>query len=372
MAAKTREGAVSVRWRNGARAILALLLASGILLTAACTARGTSEADGSRSSSGAQAQEVTRFAIVTPEKEADHGWNQQGILAAQEAAARLGIEVDIHSDIGYDNTETHLSQVAESGVDLIIAHASGFNTAGVRVAQQSNVPVLVVDIEQNLPGKVATAIPLPEQGGYLAGIAAAMKTQTNTVGIVASAENLNWFLLAGGFVQGVQSVNPEIEIVIAYIGPAAYADAAGGASITRQVIAAGADVIMGMGDGATLGYLQAIETAERDYPISYIATIGDVSDIATNPETVLTSVLWNFSDTYVQAITDLGAGTFGTRSYQLNVENGGIQLQKRQGLTAPMQAAIDEAIAGIVAGELVVQRSEDKAAVQALINARGA
>src|SRR5690606_39183850 len=116
-------------------------------------------------------------------------------------------------------------------------------------------------IDQNVPGEVATVIPQPEQGAYLAGVAAAMKTSTKKVGIVASAENLNWFLLAGGFAQGVYSVDPSIEIVMAYIGPAEYADPAGGASVTKQVIAAGADVIMGMGDGATVGYLQAIENA---------------------------------------------------------------------------------------------------------------
>ncbi len=106
--------------------------------------------------------------------------------------------------------------------------------------------------------------------------------------------------------------------MLAYVGPANYGDSAGGTSVTNQVIAAGADVIMGMGDGATIGYLQAIETAQTDYPISYIATIGDVTEIVENPDTVLTSVLWNYTDTYVQAIEDIENGTFGTKSYELH------------------------------------------------------
>jgi basic membrane protein A len=215
-------------------------------------------------------------------------------------------------------------------------------------------------------------IPAPQEGAYLAGIAAALHTQTGTVGIVASAENLNWFLMSGGFAQGVYSVDPSIDVVMAYVGPANYADAAGATQVTKQVIAAGADVIMGMGNGATLGYLQAIETAETDYPISYIATIGDVSDITSDPNTLLTTVLWDFTDTYVQAINDIEAGTFGSRTYELTVANGGLSLGDTSAFTDETASAIRQATTAISDGTVQVVFTDDKAAVQQLIDAREA
>lgn len=342
-------------------------IAVGLVLTAGCSGRGSEDGG----SGEAEARTVEQFAIVTPEKESDYGWNQQGIRAAQAAADELGIALDENTNVGYDNTETILTQVAENGNDFIIAHASGFNAAGHRVGMSTGVPTLVVDFDKNVPGKVATAIPQAQEGAYLAGVAAAHKTETRTVGIVASAENLNWFLMAGGFVQGVYSVDPAIEIVIAYVGPAGYGDSAGGTSVTNQVIAAGADVIMGMGDGATIGYLQAIENAQTGYPISYIATIGDVSSIVEDPAMVLTSVLWNFTDTYVQAIKDIEAGTFGTKTYELTVANGGLSLQQTDGLSGAIAAAVEDAKAGIVDGSIEVERTTDKDAVQALIDAKG-
>ena len=349
---------------------MALLVVAGLALTAGCSGRGAETAPGD-SSEGAQGTPVTSFAIVTPEKESDHGWNQQGLRGAQGAAEELVIELEDHSNVGYDNTETILTQVAEDGVDFVIAHASGFNAAGHRVGVQTGVPTLVVDFENNVPGKVATAIPQPQEGAYLAGIAAAMKTQAKKVGIVASAENLNWFLMAGGFAQGVYAVDSDIEIVIAYVGPANYGDSAGGTNVTNQVIAAGADVIMGMGDGATIGYLQAIETAKTDYPISYIATIGDVTEIVSNPDTVLTSVLWNYTDTYVQAIKDIENGTFGTKSYELTVANGGLTLQQTPSLTEDITAAVAVATDAMKYDRIKVEYTADKAAVQALIDAKG-
>ncbi len=174
-AKKAVRPAPSVRARRATKATLALLVVAGIALTAGCSGRGADTVPGD-SGEAAQGTPVTSFAIVTPEKESDHGWNQQGLRGAQAAAEELGIELEDHSNVGYDNTETILTQVAEDGVGFVIAHASGFNAAGHRVGVQTGVPTLVVDFENNVPGKVATAIPQPQEGAYLAGIAAAMKT----------------------------------------------------------------------------------------------------------------------------------------------------------------------------------------------------
>ncbi|WP_084697303.1 putative B6 ABC transporter substrate-binding protein [Glaciibacter superstes] len=349
---------------------IALAVTAGLLFTAGCSGRG-GDTDDAGSGDASAGKKVTQFAIVTPEKESDYGWNQQGIWAAEAAADELGITLDDNSNVGYDNTETILTQVAEAGNDFIIAHASGFNTAGHRVGMQTGVPTLVVDFDKNEPGKVGTVITQAQEGAYLAGVAAAMKTETQTVGIVASAEDLNWFLMAGGFAQGVYSVDPSINVVVAYVGPAGYGDSAGGSTVTTQVIAAGADVIFGMGDGATIGYLQAIETADAGHPIHYIATIGDVTSIVDNPDIVLTSVLWNFKNAYVEAIKDIEAGKFGTKTYELTVENGGLSLQDTPSLSGDIASAVEDAKAGIIDGSVKVERATDTAGVQAMIDAKG-
>jgi simple sugar transport system substrate-binding protein len=307
---------------------------------------------------------VSSFGIATPETEADYGWNQMGIVGATETGAALGIEADINSGVGYDNSESILTQIVEKGNDFVIAHASGFATGGARVAEVTGTPVLVVDLDQLVECQVAAVMFDAHEGGYLAGVVAANSTETGTVGIVASAEDLNWFTMSGGFIQGAQSVNPDINIVIAYIGPAEYGDSAGGQRVASQVIAAGADVIFGMGDGATIGYLQAIETAST--PVKYIATIGDVSEIDTTGA-MLTSVLWNFGLAYEEAIGDLEAGTFGTKNYALNVANGGFSLANEDGLNGAAKEAVAAAVAGISDGSISVEKLTTKDDVQALL-----
>ena len=328
---------------------------------------GCARSDGS-GGGDCSAKPITQFAVVTPETEADHGWNQMGIVGATNTADALGIKADVNSGVGYDNAESILTQVADKGNQLVIAHASGFAEAGQRVAETTGTPVLGVDYETLVPNKFANVTFEAQQGGYLAGVAAANMTKTGTLGIVASAEDLNWFTMSGGFVQGAYSVNPDVNIVFAIIGPAEYGDSAGGERVAQQVIAAGADVVFGMGDGATQGYLQAVETASS--PVIYIATIGDVSEIDPKGVTA-TSVLWNFGDAYKLAIDDINTCKFGTKNYTLDVPNGGIALMDTGMLSADAKSAADKAKAGITDGSITVNKTTTKDEVDAAIAAHG-
>ena len=342
--------------------------AAAALLATGCSGPGAAAPSGSEGAPAGESTTVSQFAIVTPEKETDYGWNQQGLWAAASAAEELGLTLDEHAEVGYDNPETILTQVADAGNDLVIAHASGFVTAAMRVAQTTQVPMVVVDVEADMPGLVGTIMHEAHEGGYLAGVAAAHATETGTLGIVLSADDLNWMTMSGGFIAGARSVDPEIEIHVAQIGPAEYGDSAGGRNVAAQVIASGADVIFGMGDGATVGYLQAIETAETDQPIWYIGTIGDVTPALDDASFVLTSVLWDYHDTYVQIIDDLEAGTFAQENYVMNVENGGMRLLETDNLTDEMLAAVEAATEGVVSGSVDVPRTTTMDEVNALLN----
>ncbi|MGD8165609.1 putative B6 ABC transporter substrate-binding protein [Herbiconiux sp. P16] len=338
------------------------------LSLAACSGgRGGDEPTGDATASAGTT--VTSFALVAPENESDFGWNQAGLMGADEAATELGIDVTLVPDAGWDNTETVLGQVADGGAQFIIAHASGYGVAATSVADAKDVPILIQDAGENIPGKIAVTKTEAQEGGYLAGIAAAMTTTSKTIGIVVSADDLNWFKMSAGFAEGVYSVDPSITVLYTSVGPAAYADAAGGKTATEQLIASGADVIFGMGDGATHGYLQAVEAAPG---VKYIADIGDVSSGLSDPSVLLTSVLWNYGPTYVQAITDVEAGTFGEEGYELTTDNGGLSLQETDQLTPEIQAAIDTAMKGIADGSIVPTPATTPDEVSKVIAAKGA
>jgi simple sugar transport system substrate-binding protein len=321
------------------------------------------------SSTPAATSAVAKVGIAAPEKANDYGWNQQGVESAQRAATAAGAEIEVADGIGYENVEPVLRRLAQSGSELIIAQASGYNTIAPKVATQFNVPTIVFDAPTaGKAGVVADVETSSQQGAYLAGILAARTSKTGTLGIVISAADTNWFKQAGGFAAGARSVDPDVEFRFAQIGQAAYADSAGGRRVTAQVIAAGADIVFGMGDGASFGMLQAVETAKPPAGASkvfFIDVIGDKTKV-DKEGVLLSSVLWDFTDIYTQAIADIGGGTFGAANYDLTVTNG-ISLLETDKAPAEVWAEIATAQEGIASGSITVPLTPTRAALDKLI-----
>jgi simple sugar transport system substrate-binding protein len=273
----------------------------------------------------ASAQKVAEVGFASPEKPTDYGWNQQGYVGAKKAAAVNGAKVLDATGSGYENVEPNLRRLAQQGADLIIAHASGYNSAAPAIAEEFKVPVVVWDAKASAvkKGLVSNVLTRAQEGAYLAGVLAAQMSKTGTLGIVVSASDENWFKQAGGYCQGARSINKSVKFKYGRIGPASYADAAGGKRITQTVISAGADVVFGMGDGSSFGMLQAVGTAKAPAgatKVWFIDVIGNKTKI-DKKGVLLSSELWDFAPIYTRAIKAVNAGTFGT-TYVLDAKNG--------------------------------------------------
>src|SRR5215510_7916417 len=175
---------------------------------------------------GAQAAEVKKLAIMVPEQGTDYGWNQQGVDAAKAVAEKYGLEFMPAQGLGYGDVRPTLRELAGDGASLMIAHASGYNTAAPEIAEETKVPVAIVDRPDALkPGLIADYTLSGHEGAYLAGRLAAKTTGTGTVGIVVSGEPPSWNSQSAAFAEGVKAEKATTKIVYAVIGPAAYADA---------------------------------------------------------------------------------------------------------------------------------------------------
>jgi basic membrane protein A len=307
---------------------------------------------------------VSKIAIATPAKANDYGWNQQGVAAARNAGKVNGATVTVNDGIGYDNTQAVLLRLARSGNQFVIAQASGYNAIAPRVAVQTKVPMISYDNPKNLIKDYMSDIETSSQdGAYLAGVLAAKKSTTGKLGIVISAADTNWYKQSGGFVAGARSVNPDVKFSFAQVGQAAYDDAAGGKRVMQATIASGADVIFGMGDGATLGYIQAVETSNKK--VWFIDVIGNPTPI-DKKGAVLSSVLWDFSKVFKAAIADINAGKYGTHFYTLGLNNG-VSLLQTKYINGPTWKLIQQTRKGIINGSIKVPLTPDKKSVTALI-----
>jgi len=265
--------------------------------------------------------------LALPEAGTDKGWNEQGKVGLEAVAKKYGFKIELAEALGYGDIKPTLRDMVNKGCELIISHASGYQTVAPEIARETGVKVVTVENHRDVTAGLISDIDTQPQGGcYLAGWLAGKMTRSNIVGIVASGEPPTWNRMSAGFAQGLKSSNPQSKLLYSVIGEAAYADAAGGKRNTQDQIAVGADVIFGMGDGASFGMLQACATkkARDGGKVWFIDVIGDKRSI-DKADVLLSSVIMDMSVVYDEVIQSYMNETFGQQHW-IGMNNGAIYL----------------------------------------------
>ena len=305
--------------------------------------------------------EVDRVAIVTPASRSNQGWDQQGVDHLVQVGDERGIEVEVVENAGYEDITPILRDLAADGVDLIVCHAAGYQTTCPEFAAAEGVPVVVVENPDAVAdGLVADVETEAQQVAYLAGVMAATETQSGTVAVIVSGEPPTWNYMTAGFAQGVKDTDAGVEVLYSVIGEAAYDDAPNARRTTETVIAAGADIVFGMGDGASFGMIQAIRehNQDADTNVRFIDVIGDKTE-SDAADLLMSSVLFDYTGAYGQFIDDLENGGFGS-VYTMGLKNEGVRL-----LESPLELQPDtldriaEAEEAILGGEIDVPAIAD-------------
>ena len=294
--------------------------------------------------------------LALPEAGTDKGWNEQGKVGLEKVAAKYGFKIELAEALGYGNIKPTLRDMVKKGCELIICHASGYQTVAPEIARETGVKVTTVENHRAITAGLISDIDTQPQGGcYLAGWLAGKMTRSNIVGIVASAEPPTWNRMSAGFAQGLKAANPNCKLLYSVIGEAAYADAAGGKRNTQDQIAVGADVIFGMGDGASFGMLQAcaVKKARDGGKVWFIDVIGDKRDI-DRADVLLSSVIMDLSVVYEEVIQSYMDGTFG-KQHWVGMKNGAIYLlELNKAVPDPLKANLKTIQNDIIAGNINV------------------
>jgi len=191
-----------------------------------------------------------------------------------------------------------------------------------------------------------------EQGSYLVGMAAAMASETGTVGFIGGMDIPLIRNFACGYAQGAKAANADVTVISNMTGttPAAWNDPVKGSELTLAQKSQGADVVYAAAGGTGVGVLQ---TAADEG----ILSIGvDSNQNYLHPGQVLTSMLKRVDNAVYDAFvagTELEAG-FNV----MDLSNGGVGYAVDENnadlITAEMTAALEAAEASIIAGDITV------------------
>ncbi|MCU4654395.1 BMP family ABC transporter substrate-binding protein [Roseibacterium sp. SDUM158016] len=282
----------------------------------------------------------------------DRSFNEAAFNGAERWAEETGgtyREIELQSDA---QREQAMRRLAEAGSNPIVM--AGFSQAtplSVVAPDYPDTTFVIIDGVVDEPN-VRSVIFSEHEGSYLVGMLAAMASETGTVGFVGGMDIPLISRFACGYAQGVVAVNPEATVIANMTGttPAAWNDPVRGGELTRGQIAQGADVVYAAAGGTGLGVLQV--AADEG-----ILSIGvDSNQNYLHPGSVLTSMLKRVDVAVYDAFTTGADLETGIHVFGLAEEGVGYALDEFNAelITEEMIAAVEEAQAAIIAGEIMV------------------
>ncbi len=324
-----------------------------------------------------------KIAIITSPSGVDDGSfnqdNYNGILTFIESNPDASVKA-IKEPTG--DPAAGVKAVADVVADYDVIITPGFQFAGISAIALENPSKKFVLIDsfpeaiddQEVFDNVYAMTFAEEEGGFLAGMAAALETETNKVAVVngiAFPTNVNY---QWGFESGVHYVNAmydkNVEIVelASYAGTDVtgadvggnyagdFADEATGKVIGNALISEGVDIIFVAAGGTGNGVFTAAKEANTDVKVIG-ADIDQFDDGVTGDKNIiLTSALKVMHINVERALNKVKDGTFQGENVLLKADTdstGYVNAEGRHQLSADTVAKIDEAYELLKSGEIV-------------------
>ncbi|WP_299845212.1 BMP family ABC transporter substrate-binding protein [uncultured Paracoccus sp.] len=282
----------------------------------------------------------------------DKSFNEAAYNGAKRWADETGgtyKELEMQSEA---QREQALRRLAETGANPIIMTGFAFGDVLGKVAgDYPDTKFGIIDMVVEQPN-VQSVVFTEEQGSYLAGVMAAMASQSGTVGFIGGMDIPLIHKFECGFAQGFKAAKPDGKVLINYTGttPAAWNDPVKGGELAKAQISQGADVVYAAAGGTGIGVLQAVADAGK------LGVGVDSNQNHLHPSNMLTSMVKRVDNAVYDAFT---AGTDlepGVKVMDLKAGGVGVAIDdNNKALVTPeMQAAIDDATAKIASGEITV------------------
>lgn len=301
------------------------------------------------------APKTIRIAVIMPSATNDAAFSQSMWSALQTVQSDLGgpsaVELAYTDNLfNVPDAAAAIRDYASKGYDIVIAHGSQYGSSVQDIAPDFPNTTFAWGTDVNTFGmpNVYAYTAAAEQGGYVNGVMAAKLTKSKTIGVTGPVEVGDAKTYIDGFVQGVASVDPSINVAKTWTG--SFSDVALMTAAAKTHIQAGADILTGSSQ-SVVGSIGAAKDAGN---VLWFGTQADQSSLA--PNLVVASQVYDWTAMLKDMITKHQAGTLGGSVYTLTLANNGLKITYNSGYSLPadVKAAADAAIQGIQGGSVTV------------------
>ena len=263
------------------------------------------------------------------------------------------------------NRDQNVTNLADGGYQLIFGIGFSFSPGIDKIAAQyKDQKFAVIDgFSADAPNVVNLTFK-EHEGSFLVGAAAALKSQTGTIGFLGGQQGTGLIeKFQAGFEAGAKAVNPNITVLVEYIGDSvqAFVDPTKGEALSGKMYDEGADVVYHASGQSGLGLFKAAVTANGANPSPPKYAIGVDSDqyltaSAEEQKWIMTSMLKRVDTAVYDTIKTVSEGKFthGTETFGLAEE--GIDYSKSNPalLTSDITAKLDDFKQQIIDGKITV------------------
>ena len=383
-------------WIGGGAVVLAVILffvfsdgagTDGTTTTEVVAAATTTEGDeATTTTEGAEATTTTETEGPLPGEgvvaalvfdiggRGDQSFNDSAAAGIERARDELGITFTEASPLDDGSNRAELLQLGADASDIVLAIGFLFEfdaSAGGVVNPDTtfgvvDTPMLDFSADPPVPygDNIAGLIFSEEQGSFLVGAAAALKSETGTVGFIGGVSGVGGLIerFEAGFNAGAQAVNPDIVILSDYITAAPDFDGFNAPDRAKEIALAmyegDADVIYHAAGGSGAGLFEAAKD-QTETSGSKVWGIGVDSDQynTVDPsvqEFVLTSMLKRVDVAVFELIKSHldGAVVSGPTVYNLAVD--GVGYSTSGGFVDDIVDQLEAFKAQIISGDIVV------------------
>ncbi len=292
----------------------------------------------------------------------DQSFNDAAAAGLDKAAKELGVtgkEAAAVNGEAASARQERLQQLIDAGYTNVVAVGFAYAKA-VGAAAKANPDVKFAIVDDNSPDSTAPNVDnitfAEQEGSFLVGAAAALKSTANHVGFVGGVNTDLIKKFQAGYQAGAKAVKPNIVIDVKYLTEPP--DFSGFNSVDKGKAAAegmfqgGADVVYHAAGGSGGGVFTAAKAAGK-------FAIGVDSDQAkTAPadvrDVIITSMIKKVDVGVFDFIKSVKDGTFKSGSHVFDLKSGGVDYSTTGGKVDDIKAKLDDYKKQIIDGTIKV------------------
>ena len=347
---------------------IAALLSAGILALTAC---GSDDPETS-TDPGTGGESTTSEETEAPQSDimvgmaydvggrGDQSFNDSAAAGLDQAVAEFGVtsqESEAEDGEAENAREERLRTFADAGFNPIIAVGFAYGPSiGVVSAEYPDVNFAIIDDSSVEADNVASLVFAEEQGSFLVGAAAALKSETGQVGFVGGVETPLIQKFQAGYEAGVAAVDPDITVDVTYLTQvpdfSGFGDPAKGKTAAQGMFDNGADIVYHAAGGSGGGVFEAASES-GNLAIGVDSDQYNTADPSVQ-DVILTSMLKNVDVAVYTYLSEVVGGNVpsGVTTYDLAVD--GVGYSTSGGFVDDIVEQLDELKQQIIDGEIEV------------------